>query len=402
MKDYSSKAVHVGIPRGHAEPLGIPIYPAAAYQFDDLDVAADEFQQNTGYSYIRMQNMTNQALEERLCSLEGADTTVVMASGQAASLAAFLSTCKAGDHIVASSAVFGGTAGLLNNVLPNLGITASIVDNNPEAARAAMRDNTRHLWVETISNPNGDVADLQGWADVAHEHGALFCVDNTLAGAGYLCRPFDHGADMIMHSLTKWAGGHGSALAGCVMVKDGANIDNIPVLQDLKDQFGPRALSRKVRSIGVHQLGMTLSPFNAFMIAQGLETLELRMLKECDNAMKIAQFLQDHPRVKSVNYSGLESSPFHAVAQKYLRNGFGAVMSFEVEDPERFFKSLKMIRMVANLGDTRTLCIHPWTTTHGRLSEEGKKAAGVSPYLIRMTVGVESLQDILSDLEGAL
>ncbi|GGJ51229.1 aminotransferase class I/II-fold pyridoxal phosphate-dependent enzyme [Deinococcus roseus] len=402
MKDYSSKAVHVGIPRGHAEPLGIPIYPAAAYQFDELDVAADEFQQNTGYSYIRMQNMTNQALEERLNSLERADATVVMASGQAATLACFLSTCKAGDHIVASSAVFGGTAGLLNNVLPNLGITSTIVDNNPEAAKGAMQENTRLLWVETVSNPNGDVADLQGWADVAHAHGALFCVDNTLAGVGYLCRPFDHGADMIMHSLTKWAGGHGSALAGCVMVKHGSNIDNIPILQDLKAQYGDQALARKVRSIGVHQLGMTLSPFNAFMIAQGLETLELRMLKECDNAMKVARFLKAHSRVKSVNYSGLESSSFHALGQQYLKNGFGAVMSFEVEDPQRFFASLKMIRMVANLGDTRTLCIHPWTTTHGRLTEEGKQAAGVTPYLIRMTVGVESLEDIIADLEGAL
>ncbi|MFC4426238.1 O-acetylhomoserine aminocarboxypropyltransferase/cysteine synthase family protein [Deinococcus navajonensis] len=404
---YETQAVQTAIPRGLGQSVGVPIHAAAGFQFETLEQAQSEFQQNTGLSYARLQNPTVRALEERLNVLEGGAATVALASGQAATLTAMLSVCRAGDHIVSSSSLFGGTAGLLNNILPLMGISATLVPNTPEAVRGAIKDNTRLVWAEIIGNPAGDVPDLGGLAAVAHEAGALLAVDSTWAGAGYLCRPLDHGADIVTHSLTKWAGGHGSVMGGSVTVGSRHDLSRNPIFTEggeasILNVRGDQALAWRQRWFGAHQLGMTLAPHSAFLIAQGLETLALRLDRECQTALALAQWLQAHPAVGQVSYPGLPDSPWHAQAQKYLRGGAGAVLTFEVEDPARFLGRLGLLRIVPNLGDNRTLVVHPWTTTHGRLPEATRLAAGVSARTIRMSVGLEALADLQADIGQAL
>ncbi|MFC4639203.1 O-acetylhomoserine aminocarboxypropyltransferase/cysteine synthase family protein [Deinococcus hohokamensis] len=404
---YETQAVQTAIPRGLGQSVGVPIHAAAGFQFETLEQAQSEFGQNTGLSYARLQNPTVRALEERLTVLEGGAATVALASGQAATLTAMLSVCRAGDHIVSSSSLFGGTAGLLNNILPLMGISATLVPNTPEAVRGALRDNTRLVWAEIIGNPAGDVPDLRGLADVAHGAGALLAVDSTWAGAGYLCRPLDHGADIVTHSLTKWAGGHGSVMGGSVTVGTRHDLSRNPIFTEggessILNVRGEQALAWRQRWFGAHQLGMTLAPHSAFLIAQGLETLALRLERECQTALALAQWLQAHPAVGKVSYPGLPDSPWHAQAQHYLRGGSGAVLTFEVDDPARFLGRLGLLRIVPNLGDNRTLVVHPWTTTHGRLPEATRVAAGVSARTIRMSVGLEALADLQADIEQAL
>ena len=403
---YQSQAVHVGIPRERGAGLGIPVHAAVAYQFDSLEHGADVFVTNEEYSYARLQNPTVEALEQRLIALENATAAVATASGQAATLTAMLSVCRAGDHIVATSSLFGGTSGLLQNVLPTMGITATLVPNTPDAVRAALQPNTRLVWAETIGNPAADVADLAGLADVAHAHGALLGVDNTWGGIGFLCRPLEHGADIVAHSLTKWAGGHGAALGGTVLVGANADLSANPIFTEgspsLLESRGERALAWRQRWLGVQQIGMTLSPHSAHLISLGLETVALRLRQECESALELATWLSEQPGVLSVGYPGLLSSPHHALATRYLKGGFGAVLTFEVENPSRLLSRLAMIRIAPNLGDTRTMIIHPWTTTHGRLPEERRRASGVTPSLLRLSVGVEHVDDLKRDLATAL
>lgn len=404
--NFETSAVHVGIPRGAGDGVGIPIHQMAAFQFESLEGAAEEFQTNASYSYARLQNPTVRALEERVTALEGGAASVALASGQAASFTAMLSVCRAGDHIVATSSLFGGSSGLLSNILPLMGITASIVPNTPDAVRAAMTPQTRLVWAETIGNPAADIADLGALAEIAHARGALLGVDNTWGGVGYLCRPLGFGADIVTHSLTKWAAGHGAVLGGSVTVGRGHDLTRNPIHAEgqpsLLDQRGPEALAWRQRWLGAHQLGMTLSPHSAFLIATGLETLALRLSRESETALGLAQQLQRHPQVRSVGYPGLPSSPHHTLGQRYLHGGFGAVLTFEVEQPAAFLARLRTIRIAPNLGDTRTLVIHPWTTTHGRLPEAARRASGVTPHLIRMSVGLEAPADLLADIESAL
>lgn len=401
---YSTRAVQSGIPRTSQHGVGFAVQNMVAFQFETLEEGAEVFTSGEGYSYARVQNPTVKALEQRLSALEGAYATVALASGQAASFTAMLSTCRVGDHIVASSSVFGGTSGLLNNVLPNLGIRSSLVENTAEAVQAALTPDTRLVWVETLGNPVCDVPDLERIAQIAHTHGALLCVDNTWAGIGLLCRPFEYGADLIVHSLTKWAGGQGTVLGGAVMVRDGVNLSSLPMFTlgspSLLKQRGEGALAWKLRSIGAQQIGMTLSPQSAASFALGVETLELRLTRESETALELARWLE--PRVQQVLYAGLPSSKWHALAQKYLQGGFGSVLSFEVNDPSSFLSRLQLVRIAPNIGDTRTLAIHPWTTTHSRLSEAGKYHSGVTPQLIRLSVGLERVSDLLADLAQAL
>ena len=401
---YSTRAVQTGIPRTSQHGVGFAVQNMAAFQFETLEEGAEIFASGEGFSYARVQNPTVKALEERLSSLEGALTTVALASGQAASFTAMLATCRVGDHIVASSSVFGGTSGLLNNVLPNLGIRSSLVENTVEAIQAALTPETRLVWIETLGNPVCDVPDLEQLAQVAHKSGALLCVDNTWAGIGLLCRPFEYGADLIVHSLTKWAGGQGTVLGGAVMIRAGVDVSSLPMFTQgspsLLEQRGPNALAWKLRSIGAQQIGMVLSPQSAANFALGVETLELRLTRESQSALEVAHWLE--ARVKRVLYAGLPSSPWHALAQKYLQGGFGSVLSFEVEDPSSFLKNLKLVRIAPNIGDTRTLAIHPWTTTHSRLTEAGKRQSGVTPQLIRLSLGLENVPDLLADLGQAL
>jgi len=403
---YDTLAVHTGIERGTGVGVGIPMQQMAAFQFDSLDAAAEEFQLNTGSSYARIQNPTTRALEARVTALEGGSDTVCLSSGQAASFTAMLSACRAGDHIVATSSLFGGSVGLLGNVLPLMGITASLVANTPDAVRAAMQPNTRLVWAETIGNPAADVADLSAFADIAHAQGALLGVDNTWGGVGLLCRPLNFGADLVTHSLTKWASGHGSVLGGSVTVGERHDLSRNSIYTEgqpsLLSARGAGALAWRQRWFGTSQLGMVLPPQSAYLIALGLETLSLRLTRESQTALALAEFLSGHAGVGRVNYPGLVSSGYHALGQRYLSGGFGAVMSFEVADPAAFLARLRVIRMAPNLGDTRTLVVHPWTTTHGRMPEAARRAAGVSPQSIRMSVGVEALADLQNDLAQAL
>ena len=404
--EYETQAVQVGIPRGNGLGVGIPIQQIAAFQFETLEDGATEFQTNASYSYARLQNPTVRALEERLTALEGGAATVAFASGQAATFTAILSVCRAGDHVVATSSLFGGSAGLLNNILPLMGITSTLVANTPGAIRGAMRPNTRLVWAETIGNPAADIADIAAYAEIAHAQGALLGIDNTWGGVGYLCRPLDHGADMVSHSLTKWAGGHGAVLGGSLTVGAAHDLSRTPIYTEgspsLLESRGSAALAWRQRWFGAHQLGMTLAANSAFLIAQGLETLALRLSRESETALALAQFLETHEGVGGVAYPGLASSPYHALAQKYLKGGYGAVLTFEVAEPAPFLAALKVIRIAPNLGDTRTLVVHPWTTTHGRMPEAARYAAGVTPHTIRMSVGVEGLEDLKRDLDQAL
>ena len=403
---YDTAAVQSGIPRGLGETIGFPIHAAAAFQFDTLEQAQEEFQYNGGLSYARIQNPTVRALEERLTVLEGGAATVALASGQAATLTAILSVCRAGDHVVSSASLFGGSTGMLTNILPLMGITATLVEGHPEQIRAAMQDNTRLVWAEMISNPSGAVADVEALAGVAHERGALLAIDNTCGGVGYLCRPLDHGADIVSQSLTKWAGGHGSVMGGSVTVGTRHDLSRNPIYAggetSLLEQRGADALAWRQRWFGAHQLGMTLAPHSAFLIAQGLETLGLRLQRESDSALALARWLEQHPRVGGVSYAGLPGHPSFPLVQKYLPRGAGAVLTFEVDDPSRFLSRLRVLRMAPNLGDVRTLVVHPWTTTHGRVPEAARHAAGVTPGTIRMSVGVEDVADLQADIEQAL
>ncbi|GAA5503485.1 O-acetyl-L-homoserine sulfhydrylase 2 [Deinococcus xinjiangensis] len=405
--DFETVAVQSAIPRGLGESIGFPVHTAAAFQFETLEQAQSEFQFNTGLSYARLQNPTVRALEERITRLEGGQATVAVASGQAATLTAILSVCRAGDHVVATSSLFGGSTGMLNNILPLMGIKATLVENTPEAVRKAMQDNTRLVWAEMISNPAGDIADLAAFAEIAHERGAVLGIDNTCAGTGFLCRPLEFGADMVAQSLTKWAGGHGSVMGGSVTVGQGHDLSRNPIYNDggensLLNVRGENALAWRQRWLGAHQLGMTLAPHSAFLLAQGLETLSLRLQRESDTALALALWLERHPKVGKVSYAGLPEHPHHHLAQKYLRHGSGAVLTFEVADPADFLSRVKVLRIAPNLGDVRTLIVHPWTTTHGRIPEAARYAAGVTPNTIRMSVGLEALADLQADIEQAL
>ena len=404
---YTTRAVQSAIPRGLGQSIGLPVHTAAAFQFGNLEEAQEEFAGGGGLSYARMQNPTVAMLEERLSSLEGAAHTLALSSGQAATFTALMSVCRAGDHIVSAATLFGGSAGLLQNVLPLMGIETTFTDGSPEAMRAALRPNTRVLWAEMISNPSGDVADVAALAEAAHAAGALLAIDNTVGGAGYLARPLEHGADMSVQSLTKWAGGHGSAMGGSVSVSGSADLSRNPIFTEgaersLLNLHGAGALAQRQRWLGASQLGMTLAPHSAFLLGQGLETVGVRLDRECATAQALAEWLSGHPRVSAVSYCGLPGHPSHERAQRYLLRGKGAILTFDVPDPSRFLGRLQLLRIAPNLGDTRTLVVHPWTTTHGRVPEASRRAAGVGPQTIRMTVGLEDLADLQADIEQAL
>ncbi len=413
---FETSAVHAGLTRGSGDPVGVPIYPVIAWEFEDLEHAAQLFSSNEGRSYSRIQNPTTAALEERLSALEGATGTVATTTGQAASLLTITALARAGDHIVATTSLFGGSVGLFNNVLPNFGITSSLVANDANAIRDAIKPNTRAIWVEIIGNPALDVPDLSAIAAIAQEHQIPFIVDNTWGAVGYLCRPFDFGASLSVHSLTKWAAGHGAVMGGAVVVLETpefqACLERNPIFTDpdreglsLIDRFGDHAFLKRARNLGLLQMGLTLAPQSAWQINQGLETVQLRVQRECQNALEIARWAQTQPGIAWVSYPGLPTHAWHANAAKYLKNGFGAVLTIGIagglEGASAFYSALNLIRKATNLGDTRTLAVHPWTTTHGRLTEPARIAAGVSPEMIRVNVGLEDVRDLQRDLTQA-
>jgi O-acetylhomoserine (thiol)-lyase len=414
---FETKQIHAGQAADTAtHARALPIYQTTSYTFDSTDHAAALFGlAEPGNIYTRIMNPTTDVVEQRIAALEGGVAALFLASGQAAETFAILNIAGAGDHIVSSPRLYGGTYNLLHYTLPRLGIETTFVSDpdDLDSWRAAVRPNTKAFYAETISNPQIDILDIPGVSAVAHDHGVPLIVDNTIA-TPFLIQPLAHGADIVVHSATKYLGGHGTAIAGVIV--DGGTFDwtasgRFPgfttpdpsyhgvVFADL----GAPAYALKARVQLLRDLGSAAAPFNAFLIAQGLETLSLRMERHVANAQKVAEFLDGHPDVTAVNYAGLPSSPWHARAKTLAPKGTGAVLSFElaggVEAGKAFVNALRLHSHVANIGDVRSLVIHPASTTHQQLSAEEQLASGVTPGLVRLAVGLEGIDDILADLE---
>jgi O-acetylhomoserine (thiol)-lyase len=416
---FRTRAVHAG---GRPDPTTgarqVPIYQTTSFVFEDTADAADLFAlQKYGNIYSRIANPTVASFEERLASLEGAIGAVAASSGMAAELMTLVCLAGAGDHVVSSSALYGGTHTMFDVTLRRLGIDTTFVDPaDPKAFAAAIRPETKLLYTEIVANPSGTVADIAALADVAHAENLPLCIDATLA-TPYLCRPIEHGADIVVHSATKFIGGHGTTIAGVVAEAGTFNwgngrfpgfTDPVPSYGGLRfwENFGEYAFCTKLRVEQLRDMGAAMSPFSAFLLLSGLETLALRMDVHVANAARVAAWLEEHPAVSWVRYAGLPSSPSHELAKRYMPKGPGAVFSFGVEggrDAGRvFIESLEVCSHLANIGDTRTLVIHPASTTHQQLSDEALVACGVSPDLIRISIGIEDVDDILYDLDQAL
>lgn len=422
-----TRAVHAAQetadPATHAR--AVPIYATTSYVFDGPEHAANLFGlREFGNIYTRIMNPTNDAFERRIADLEGGVAAVATASGQAAQTLALLNLAQAGDSIVASSSLYGGTFTLLKYTLGRLGITTRFVDgNDPRAFADAIDETTKAVYVETIGNPRLDVPDFRAIADVAHAAGVPLVVDNTF-GTPFLVRPIEHGADVVLHSATKWIGGHGTSIGGVVV--DGGTfdwaasdrfratyVDPEPAYHGLSfaGSFGNLgganvAFAIRLRVLLLRDVGAALSPFNSFLFLQGLETLHLRIQRHSENALAVARFLEAHPAVTWVSYPGLESHPTHALAARYLEGGFGGVLTFGVlggeEAAKRVIAESRLFSLVANVGDAKSLVIHPWSTTHEQLEPAEREAAGVTADLVRLSVGIEDADDLLRDLDRAL
>jgi O-acetylhomoserine (thiol)-lyase len=422
---FETLQVHAGQePDPATNARAVPIYQTTSYVFDDTEHAASLFGlQAFGNIYTRIMNPTTDVFEKRIAALEGGAAAVATASGQAAQLLAITALAQAGDNIVSTSYLYGGTYNQFKVAIPRLGIGVKLVDRDDAAELgAAVDENTKAIYVESIGNPQYNVPDLEAIAAVAHEHGIPLIVDNTFGAAGYLVRPIEHGADIVVASATKWIGGHGTSIGG-IIVDSGKfdwRSDKFPLFTEpapgyhglnFGEVFGPDgpfgniAFAIRVRVEGLRDLGAPLSPFNSFLFLQGLETLSLRVQRHVDNGMEMATWLEAHPQVTWVHYPGLESHPSHELAKKYLRNGFGSVLSFGVaggyEAGRALIDSLELASHLANVGDAKTLVIHPASTTHQQLSDDEQAAAGVTADLVRVSVGIEHIDDIKEDFTAA-
>ncbi len=404
----------------------VPIYQTTSYNFNDAQHAADLFGlQKFGNIYTRIMNPTNDVFEKRIAALEGGVAALATSSGQAAQLLAVTTIAQAGEIIVSTSLLYGGTYNQFKVTLPRLGINVKFVDgDNPEDFERLIDPKTKALYIETIGNPKLNIPDIDKISEIAHRHGIPLIVDNTFGAAGYLVRPIDHGADIVTASATKWIGGHGTSIGGVVV--DSGKFDwgngNFPIFTEpspgyhgLKfndvfgkgSQFGNIAFIIRARVEGLRDLGPALSPFNAFLFLQGLETLSLRIERHGQNALKLAKWLEGNPNVEWVWYPGLESHPYHEKAKKYLRNGlFGSILSFGIkggiEAGKTFINNVKLASLLANVGDAKTLVIHPASTTHQQLSDAEQKEAGVLPEQVRVSVGLEHIDDIILDFDEAI
>ena len=423
---FETKQIHVGQNvDGDTGARALPIYQTTSFVFDSAETAANRFGlSDLGPIYTRIGNPTAQAVEDRIAALEGGVGALLLASGQAATTFAILNVAQAGDHIVASSALYGGTYNLLKYTLKRLGVETTFIDNinDLDEWRGAIRDNTKLLFGETLSNPDQQVLDVRGLADIAHDAGVPLFVDNTVA-TPYLLRPIEHGADVVIHSATKYLGGHGTSIAG-VLVDAGtfdyaADPAKFPQFNEPSESYHGLVFARdlgvgsplganlafilKARVELLRDLGAAVSPFNAFLIAQGLETLSLRVERHVENAKKVVEFLKSQPQVEKLFYASDPSSPYKELADRYLPAGSGAVLSFEiaggVEAGKKFVDALELHSHVANIGDVRSLAIHPASTTHSQGSDEDRRGAGVTPGLVRLSVGIENSADIIADLE---
>ncbi len=416
---FHTRAVHAGArPDPTTGARALPIYQTTSYVFEDSESAAAYFNlQEYGNTYSRIMNPTVAAFEERLANLEGGAGSVAFASGLAAQAAVFVTLLEPGDHVVASGALYGGTVTQLKHLLRKLSVDLTFVNPDvPGEWRAALRPNTKLLFAETIGNPGGNVLDIQVIADIAHAHGCPLIIDNTFATA-YLCRPFEFGADLVVYSATKFIGGHGTSLGGAVVDQgtfDWSNgrfpiiADASPAYHGLKfhETFGTYGLLMKLRTETLRDLGAALSPFNAFLLAQGLETLPLRMQQHVANANAVATFLANHPRVSRVSYPGLPGSPYAELVARYLPRGAGAVFCFDIEGGRdagvSCIAALNLFSHLANVGDAKSLVIHPATTTHRQLGDAELAAAGIGPGTIRLSIGIEDAPDLIADLAQAL
>ncbi|HMM26747.1 MAG: O-acetylhomoserine aminocarboxypropyltransferase/cysteine synthase family protein [Chloroflexota bacterium] len=417
---FETLALHAGYtPDPATGSRAVPIYQTTAYQFRDTDHAAALFGlQEPGNIYTRIMNPTNDAFEQRLAALEGGIGALATSSGQAAETLTVLTLCDTGDEIISSSALYGGTYTLFSQSLKRLGITTHFVsDNKPESFEALINDKTRLIYLEVIGNPKLEIPDFEAITALAHAHGLPVVCDNTFA-TPYLCRPFEHGVDIVVHSTTKWIGGHGLSIGGAIVDsgrfdwkasgRHNGLVEPEPAYHGLvlADAFGPAAFIGRARVIGLRDFGACQSPFNSFLNLIGLETLALRVQRHVENTQAVAEFLQQHPAVSWVNYPGLPSHESYERAQKYLPKGPGAVLGFGVkggkEAGRAFIDNLKLFSHVANVGDSRSLAIHPATTTHQQLSAEQQAETGVTDDYIRLAIGLEAIDDILSDLDQAL
>jgi O-acetylhomoserine (thiol)-lyase len=416
---FRTRALHAGDqPDAATGARAVPIYQSTSFVFEDTEDAADLFAlQKYGVIYSRISNPTTSAFEERMASLEGGIGSVATASGQAAEFMAMTTLCGAGDHIVAAAGLYGGTYALLASTLGRLGVNTDFVANTePESFAAAIKPETKMLYTEIIGNPSGAVADLEVLADIAHSNNLPLVVDATFA-TPYLCRPIEHGADIVLHSATKFIGGHGTSIGG--VVTEGGTFDwgsgrfdrltePVPSYNNLRwwDNFGEYAFCTALRSEQLRDVGACLSPFNAFMLLQGLETLPQRMEEHVANAKAVATWLNDDPRVNWVAHADLPDSPYHDLAAKYLPKGAGAIFTFGINGGRKagrtFIENLQMVSHLANVGDARTLVIHPASTTHQQMTDEQLTQAGVGADMVRLSVGLEDLDDILWDLDQAL
>lgn len=416
---FNTRSVHAGYkPDPTTGARAVPIYQTTSFVFEDSDHAAALFAlRKFGNIYTRIMNPTTDVLEQRVASLENGAAALAVASGQSAQFIAVSSLLNSGDEMVASSTLYGGTYTQFDVSFRRLGLHVAFVEpDDPENFRKAITSRTRAIYAETISNPRGNVLDIEAVARIAHEHNLPLIIDNTFASP-YLCRPIDHGADIVLHSLTKFIGGHGTSIGGIIV--DSGRFDwskgNYPQLTEPSpayhgmnfwETFGPLAFIIRARVEGLRDMGTCLSPFNSFLFLQGVETLSMRMDRHVANAQATAEFLERHPAVSWVKYPGLKSSPYYALAQKYMPKGSGAVFCFGVkggyEAGRKLIDHLKIFSNLANVGDVRSLVIHPASTTHQQLTEEGQQSAGVSPDMVRISVGLEDLDDILWDLDQAL
>ena len=422
-KNYRFETLQLHVGQEHADPAtdarAVPIYQTTSYVFRNSQHAADRFAlRDAGNIYGRLTNSTQGVLEDRVAALEGGVAALAVASGAAAVTYALQNIAQAGDHIVAADNLYGGSFNLITHTLDTQGVTNTIVKVNDLAAlEAAIQPNTKAVFVETFGNPNSDVTNIEGVAEVAHRHGIPLIIDNTF-GTPYLIRPLEHGADIVVHSATKFLGGHGSSLGGIIV--DGgkfdwkANADKFPTLAKpdpsyhgavFADVAGAAAFVTRIRAVILRDTGAAISPFNAWILLQGVETLSLRVERHVENALKVVEFLASHPKVAKVNHPSLPSHPDHALYQKYFPNGGGSIFTFEIkggeQDAWKFIDSLEIFSLLANVADVKSLVIHPYTTTHSQMTPDELKQQHITPATIRLSIGTEHIEDIIDDLSQA-
>lgn len=421
MSDYKFETLQLHVGQENADPAtdsrAVPIYQTASYVFHNCEHAAARFGlADAGNIYGRLTNSTQDVLEKRIAALEGGVAALALASGAAAISYTIEALAQNGGHIVAQKTIYGGSYNLLAHTLPNFGITASFVDiHNLAEVENAIKDNTRAIYIETLGNPNSDIPDIDALAELAHKHGLPLVVDNTF-GTPYLIRPIEHGADIVVHSATKFIGGHGTTLGGIIVDSGKFNweaIENYPAIAAPNPSYhgisftkaaGQAAFVTYIRAILLRDTGATISPFNAFLLLQGVETLSLRLDRHAENTKKVVEYLAKHPLVERVNHPSLADHPDHTLYEKYFPNGGGSIFTFEikggVKEAHQFIDSLKIFSLLANVADSKSLVIHPATTTHSQLNEQELAEQDIKPNTIRLSIGTEHIDDIIADLEN--